>query len=73
MKKAKTWTKGPLQAHTMRVGVCENGELLGFDMAAEDGGVYAHGHFDLDQAEDFLKSFLVHLQFLRDKRKAEAH
>jgi hypothetical protein len=48
------WTKRALQASAMRCGACtEATGLVGVDMVAQDGNVFAHGHFDIQTAIAF--------------------
>lgn len=49
----KTWRKDALQAASMAVGSCEHGGTVGIDMMAQDGRVFAHGHFDINIAVQF--------------------
>lgn len=48
------WKKVALQAAAMRCGACtEANGLVGIDMVAQDGSVFAHGHFDFRTAIEF--------------------
>lgn len=49
----KKWNKNALQAAQMTAGACTHGGTVGIDMVAQDGNVFAHGHFDIDVAEQF--------------------
>lgn len=48
------WKKEALQAAAMRCGACTEAHgLVGIDMVAQDGTVFAHGHFDFRTAIAF--------------------
>lgn len=47
------WTQPALQASSMRAGACEHPGMVGIDMIAQDGNVFAHGHFDIETAMEF--------------------
>jgi len=50
----ETWRKLALQASAMRCGACTEAKgLVGVDMIAQDGNVFAHGHFDIETAIAF--------------------
>ena len=51
------WNKTALQVASMSCGQCRDVVgLVGIDMHAQDGDVFAHGHFELEQAKAFYKS-----------------
>lgn len=53
----RTWKKDALQAASMRSGVCAHASaLVGLDMLAQDGSVFAHGHFDIETAKQFHRN-----------------
>jgi hypothetical protein len=47
------WKKEALQAASMTAGACAHGGTVGIDMVAQDGNTFAHGHFDIEIAEQF--------------------
>jgi hypothetical protein len=49
------WSQKPLQAAAISVGVCPEGDLVGIDLHAQDGSVFAHAHFGPDQADEFWR------------------
>lgn len=49
----KSWRKDALQAASMTAWACHHGGTVGIDMLAQDGSVFAHGHFDIETAEAF--------------------
>ena len=49
----KEWRRDALQAARMSVGRCQHGDTIGVDMYAQDGVVFAHGHFDVETAYRF--------------------
>lgn len=60
-----TWD-GPVQrASQIMVDICESGDLVGIDLIAQDGTIFAHAHMELAQAEAFHKEFEKRLKKLR--------
>ena len=51
------WCKEALQAASMSVGMCQHGypPTIGIDLHAQDGTVFAHGHFDVETAINFVE------------------
>lgn len=50
------WNKKALQAASMSCGPCtEAYGLVGFDMVAQDGNTFAHGHMSVETAREFHK------------------
>lgn len=51
------WRGDALQASQMSVGVCQDTDMamVGIDMVAQDGSVFAHGHFDVATAVTFAE------------------
>ena len=54
------WDKAALQAAAMSVAVCcprtkEGSALVGVDLHARDGRVFAHGHLEIEDAERLWK------------------
>lgn len=52
----KHWgDQNPLQAASMSVGQCTETDvvMIGVDLLAQDGSIFAHGHFDLATAKLF--------------------
>ncbi len=44
-------------AAAMRVGVCLCGDMIGVDLVDRDGDTIAHGHLDIDSAEQFFRAY----------------
>lgn len=60
-----TWD-GPVQrASHLRTDVCQSGDLVGIDLIAKDGTVFAHAHMEIDQAAAFAKEFERGIKQLR--------
>lgn len=51
------WRGDALQAAAMHVGACNHPgiRMIGIDMVAQNGDVFAHGHFDLETAVAFVE------------------
>ena len=50
----KKWRKDAYQASSMSCGLCVDATevLVGFDMHARNGDAFAHGHMDIETAEE---------------------
>lgn len=67
--------KAVQRANRMAVDICgddANG-LLGFDMMAKDGNVFAHGHMTLEVAEQFVASAAAAVAELKRRRHRQAN
>ena len=63
----ESWRKKALQASAMRCGACTDATgLVGVDMIAQDGSVFAHGHFDIQTAIAFQQQLA---QAIADARR----
>ena len=52
----KSWNKPAKHAAHMDVGLCgsRRAPMIGYDMIARDGNTFAHGHMNLESAEEFV-------------------
>ena len=68
----KRWEKDALQAAQMSVGTCSGGDTIGIDMLADDGSVFAHGHFDVETAIQFTKALSAEISQALTRAESEA-
>ena len=68
----KKWEDWALQAERVSVGTCEHGDTIGIDMHAQDGTVFAHGHFDVETAIRFTKALSAEISEALTRAESEA-
>jgi hypothetical protein len=67
----KRWNKPSLQAANMSCGACtEVSGVVGINMIAQDGNVFAHGHFDVRTAIAFQNQIA---EAIAEARRNEAN
>lgn len=64
-----TWEGPANRASQIVTDVCECGDLVGIDLLAKDGTVFAHAHMELEQAEAFAKEFMRGIEQVRANLK----
>lgn len=69
----ETWDRPALQAAAMNVGICTHGGTIGVDMLAQDGSVFAHGHYDIATAERFRDALVEAIADAKAAAKAKAN
>ena len=72
----KSWNKPAKQAAHMNVGLCgsRRAPMIGFDLIARAGNTFAHGHLDIESAEEFVAAAVRAIaqgrQVMADEAKA---